>query len=315
MQSRVLHFILQNLDATGVPPTLREIAYHFGWRAVGSAQDVIGALRKKGLLEPVAPGRARQTLPTEAAYQALGVSPRAGLLARSGATKNTALATLRSGSEPIVQTLWDAAEPGAADTAVATQVVSDARRSSSSLAPKKFLDTRVTLDAPVEDPLLAAAIADAVVLPLLGRVRAGHPAEAIEQPDGRVTLPRHPAMRSNRKALFYAVEVEGYSMIGAGMLPGDLLMIETTSQAKSGDITLAAVGPDQEVTVKRFAPKGSPLYRLALARTPYGQQNKESWPPALLVPENEDFDPLAFGLEPTDRVVGLVRSLFRPELR
>lgn len=314
MQSRVLQFILQNLDAHGVPPTLREIAHHFGWRAVGSAQDVIAALRKKGLLEPVSPGRARQTLPTEVAYRLLGKTPRPTPPRSTASSRRRA--ALRGPGLPNESaqtlwhpTLWDGAEPfdeGGHERASATAgwgPLQGNSPSSLSLSAPPFAQER-------HDELL-----DAVAVPLLGRVRAGNPAEAIVQPDGFVTFPRHPSMRSRQNALFYAVEVEGFSMMGAGMLPGDLLLIETLPEAKSGDLVLAAVGPDQEVTVKRFAPKGSPLYRVALGRTSYGSQGRDIWPPALLIPENDDFDPLPFGLESSDRIVGLVRSLFRPEFR
>jgi repressor LexA len=308
LQSRVLQFILQNIDTAGVPPTLREIAHHFGWKAVGSAQDVIASLRKKGFLEPVSPGRARQTLPTDSAYLLFGKTPQEGSVRRSGTIRGAHSSQgggslpqrLRSkgGSrakapEPVTQTLWD--------------VSSDQEEAWQSL-PSPWQHNNPTddqADDHIED-------INAVRVPLLGTVRAGHPAEAILQPDGYVTLPRHDKMRNN--GLFYAVEVDGYSMVGAGMIPGDILLVEAVPQAKSGDVTLAAVGSDQEVTLKRFALKGSPLYRQALGRTPFSQQNKETWPPALLVPENDDFDPIPFGFEPSDRIVGLVRSLFRPDL-
>lgn len=47
LQGKVVAYILQCLDKTGMPPTLREIAAHFEWKAVGSAQDVVTVLRKK----------------------------------------------------------------------------------------------------------------------------------------------------------------------------------------------------------------------------------------------------------------------------
>ena len=311
MQSRVLHFILGNIDSNGVPPTLREIAHHFGWRAVGSAQDVIAVLRKKGLLETAEPGRARQTLPTDAAYQALGLTPRVRLTPAAPGTsrRRTSGRSQRFVLEPALQTLWDAAEvpPEVLRQDSMGMLEPSSRTVGSSMALAGARTLRESERVP--------AIADAALVPLLGRVQAGQPVEAIAHPDRWVTMPRHASMRSHQDALFYAVEVEGFSMVGAGMLPGDLLLIETTPHAKSGDVALAAVGPDQDVTVKRLALKGSPLYRTALGRTPYASQSRESWPPALLVPENDDFDPIPFGLESTDRIVGLVRSLFRSELR
>lgn len=297
LQSRVLQFILQNIDTAGVPPTLREISRHFGWKAVGSAQDVLAALRKKGFLEPVDKGRARQTIPTDAAYRMLGGVPRGAEMAlRTMAAASTGAVSLaggtaagnRSGRFPRVQTLWDHSDEGAG---------------SSQATPEMPPQARVLSFTREEGT---------VVVPLVGTVRAGLPQEAIAQPDGYVNLPRHPRMRN--ESLFFAVEVEGYSMIGAGMLPGDVLLVEAAVQAKSGDLALAAVGADQEVTLKRFALKGSPHYRDAIGRTAFAEEPKERWPPALLVPENDDFEPIPFGTEVTDRIVGLVRSLYRQDV-
>jgi SOS-response transcriptional repressor LexA len=69
LQGKVVAYILQCLDKTGMPPTLREIAAHFEWKAVGSAQDVVNVLRKKGFLNPPVPGKSRQLVPTAEAFQ------------------------------------------------------------------------------------------------------------------------------------------------------------------------------------------------------------------------------------------------------
>lgn len=50
-QAKALDFIKASIDRSGVAPTLREICSHMGYKAVGSAQDVVTALRKKGFLE------------------------------------------------------------------------------------------------------------------------------------------------------------------------------------------------------------------------------------------------------------------------
>ncbi len=273
LQSRVLDFIVKNIQSQGAPPTLREIAHHFEWKAVGSAQDVIASLRKKGYLEPAAAGRARQTIPTSEAYQHLGLVPQHG----PGSASQQGDMRRR---QPQVQTLWDVTE---------------------------------TENSPTDiNGLPTDSEPQGVVVPLLGSVQAGHPQEAIEQPDAYVTLPPHPRMRTEKH--FFAVEVEGYSMVNAGMLPGDLLLIESEESPKNGEIVLAVVGNSQEATVKRFALKGSQHYRGAIEKTELIREAKEKWPPALLVPENEDFEAIAFGQSEGDRVLGLVRSLFRGEV-
>lgn len=271
LQSRVLDYIIRYIDEQGVPPTLREIASHFNWKAIGSAQDVTAALRRKGYLEPASSGRARQTIPTSEAYQLLGSSRYGGSIYATGVPRQKV-----SGR---VQARWG---------------VGDDPRSMS-------LDREIQ----IHDAL-------GVRVPLLGYVQAGQPHEAIAQTDTFVVLPRHTRMNENR--VFYAVEVEGYSMVQAGLVPGDVLLVEAETSARNGEIVLAAVGADQEVTVKRFVQLGSPSYREALGRSAWALVPREEWPQALLVPENPDFEPLAFGRAEHDRILGLVRSLYRPQV-
>lgn len=64
-QEKALAFIRSSLDQSGVAPTLREICAHMGYRAVGSAQDVVSALRRKGFLVEQGRQAARSIVPTE----------------------------------------------------------------------------------------------------------------------------------------------------------------------------------------------------------------------------------------------------------
>ncbi len=50
IQKRVLEFVAEGLGGEGVPPTLEEIREHFGWRAIGTVQDHVQALLRKGYL-------------------------------------------------------------------------------------------------------------------------------------------------------------------------------------------------------------------------------------------------------------------------
>lgn len=51
-QKEVLDFIRSRADTNQMPPTLREIAEHFGWSSPSAAQEHVTALRRKGMLEP-----------------------------------------------------------------------------------------------------------------------------------------------------------------------------------------------------------------------------------------------------------------------
>ncbi|MBX9704376.1 MAG: transcriptional repressor LexA [Silvanigrellaceae bacterium] len=238
-QRKVMIFILEYMGTHGTPPTLREISEKFKWKAVGSAQDVVHALRKKGLLLSPSPGKSRQLVPCQKAYQIL--SP----------------------------------------------------KSDSSF--QAFPRTE-----------------EALRVPILGIIQAGNPSEAIENAGEFINLPFFPGAKQQAHANLFALSIEGYSMLNAGFLPGDLILVETSSQAKDRDIIVASV-ENHEVTVKRFAQKGSALFRNHIEQLKL-KHGKTFSPPALLVAENPDFEPIPFGLSCEDKIVGKVFSLFRKDV-
>ena len=84
-----------------------------------------------------------------------------------------------------------------------------------------------------------------LVVPVLGRVQAGALTSAIEDPDGYIPVQSHFA----RDDLF-ALRVRGESMVGAGILPDDLVVVRKQPTADPGEIVVALVG--DEATVKRL---------------------------------------------------------------
>lgn len=86
-------------------------------------------------------------------------------------------------------------------------------------------------------------------IPLTGKVAAGKPIEAIENHN---TLVVPPTMLKNG-ADYFALEVEGLSMIEDGILEGDILVIKKQNEANQGDTVIALI--DNEATVKRFYKK------------------------------------------------------------
>ncbi|MBR5263293.1 MAG: transcriptional repressor LexA [Clostridia bacterium] len=84
-------------------------------------------------------------------------------------------------------------------------------------------------------------------VPILGRVTAGAPILAIENYDGYVDFPT--VMTRGRSNLF-ALRVMGESMIEAGILNGDIVIVESMQHADDGDIVVAMI--EDEATVKRF---------------------------------------------------------------
>ncbi len=87
--------------------------------------------------------------------------------------------------------------------------------------------------------------AAAVELPLLGRVAAGLPIEAIETP-GSIVVPEELVRRENS----FALQVKGDSMVEDGILDGDYVIVEERPNAENGDTVVALV--NGEATVKRF---------------------------------------------------------------
>ena len=91
-------------------------------------------------------------------------------------------------------------------------------------------------------------------LPLIGRVAAGTPIEAIEHIEDH--YPVSGAMFN--PTADYLLRVNGNSMENIGILDGDLLAVHKTKVAKNGQVVVARV--DDEVTVKRLEKKGNLIY-------------------------------------------------------
>ena len=123
-------------------------------------------------------------------------------------------------------------------------------------------------------------------VPIVGRVAAGRPLLAVENLEGTVSLP---AEWTNGGDVFL-LRVQGDSMIGAHILPGDLALVRRQETAENGDIVVALV--DEEATVKRFQRSGETL---------------------TLLPENPALTPLTFTrgsrLEILGKVIGVIRRL------
>ncbi len=94
---------------------------------------------------------------------------------------------------------------------------------------------------------------DAMEIPLMGRIAAGVPIEAIAHVSRHVAVPGE--LMTGRGA-HYALEVKGDSMIEAGINDGDIVVIREQNTAENGDIVVALV-EDSEATLKRFRRRGN----------------------------------------------------------
>ncbi|HTD46738.1 MAG TPA: transcriptional repressor LexA [bacterium] len=123
---------------------------------------------------------------------------------------------------------------------------------------------------------------DGVVLPLVGKVSAGQPALAEQHVDEYVGVP--PSLFGDVRGCFL-LRVRGDSMVGAGILAGDLVIVRPQSHAAVRDIVVALVGED--ATVKRLAAAGE---------TP------------VLLPENPAYQPIRDEFQVIGRVMGVLRQ-------
>lgn len=95
---------------------------------------------------------------------------------------------------------------------------------------------------------------DTTALPLLGKIAAGTPIEALRDSSGDVDVP----VGMVGSGEHYALTVEGDSMIDAGIYDGDTVLIKSCDTAENGAIVVALVD-DSEVTLKRLRRKGASI--------------------------------------------------------
>lgn len=126
---------------------------------------------------------------------------------------------------------------------------------------------------------------DVIEVPLLGKITAGNPIEAIERPDEYFSLPAY--LIPKQKEVF-TLKVSGESMINAGIFDGDIVIVERTNTARNGEIVVAMTD-ENEVTLKTFY-KENGYFRLQ--------------------PENDTMEPFIFeNITILGRAIGLYRKL------
>jgi repressor LexA len=91
-------------------------------------------------------------------------------------------------------------------------------------------------------------------LPILGKIAAGTPIEAIQQERDRIPVPESLLGAGEH----FVLEIQGDSMIHAGILDGDFVIIRRSSTAQSGEIVVALVN-GEEATLKRLRKKGASI--------------------------------------------------------
>ena len=154
--------------------------------------------------------------------------------------------------------------------------VSAAYRHLKALSSRGFLESR--------DGFFSLPGSATVSVPILARVRAGVPQEALEAPEGWLACPAEMGRGRN----LFALRVRGNSMSGAAILDDDLIVCESVKTAREGEIVVALL--EGEATVKRLGRHGGA--------------------PALL-PANPAFKPILLKGDAwlTGRVLGVFRTI------
>jgi len=93
-----------------------------------------------------------------------------------------------------------------------------------------------------------------VSVPVMGRIAAGTPIEALQTRSHTISVP--PDMLGSGE--HYALEVRGDSMVDAGILDGDMALIQRNETAETGDIVVALID-EEEATLKRFRRRGASI--------------------------------------------------------
>ena len=126
---------------------------------------------------------------------------------------------------------------------------------------------------------------DVIEVPLLGKITAGNPIEAIQNPDEYFSLPAYLVPKDKE---VFTLNVSGDSMINAGILDGDIVIVERRNTARNGEIVVAMT-EDNEVTLKTF----------------YKEKNY-----IRLQPENDTMDPFIFdNVFILGKAIGLYRKI------
>jgi repressor LexA len=133
---------------------------------------------------------------------------------------------------------------------------------STSLQPRRGFSPSViegslgkTPPAPaLQKPTSGSELGSSVSVPVMGRIAAGVPISAIQNNTHDISIPAE--MIGNGE--HYALEVKGDSMIEAGILDGDTVIIRNANSASPGEIVVALVD-DEEATLKRFRRKGASI--------------------------------------------------------
>ena len=220
-QYELLLFIHQRIQESGVPPSFDEMKEALDLRSKSGIHRLITALEERGFIRRL-PHRAR-------ALEVLKLPETNGGTGAKRPAKGFKPSVIQGTGQPERVGLDEASQR----PTVAESHVAESRGSG-----------RPDFAGDGDDQ-------DTRPVPLMGRIAAGTPIEALQQESHQVGVPAGLLGRGEH----YALEVKGDSMIDAGILDGDTVIIQRSDTATNGEIVVALVD-DHEATLKRLRRKG-----------------------------------------------------------
>jgi len=219
-QYELLMFIHERVRETGVPPSFDEMKDALDLKSKSGIHRLITALEERGYIRRLEK-RAR-------ALEIVRLPDNSSEGVRPAATRGQA--------QRLVHNAARGRSDARGDTRVENRLPADSRN-------------------PGVSPIRRAAESgDARSVPLVGRIAAGTPIEALQNRLAEIPVPATMIGGGEH----YALEVTGDSMINAGILDGDTVIIKKADSANTGDIVVALVD-DAEATLKRLRRRGDSI--------------------------------------------------------
>ncbi|MBP0615721.1 transcriptional repressor LexA [Jiella mangrovi] len=218
-QHDLLLFINERLKESGVPPSFDEMKDALELRSKSGIHRLITALEERGFIRRL-PNRARALEVLKLPESMRNARPQSA--PKSGFT------------------------PSVIDGSLGTARGEAAERSASPARRPAAVSSASRQAEPARD--------SAVSVPVMGRIAAGVPISAIQTNTHTIQVP--PEMLASGE--HFALDVKGDSMVDAGILDGDTVVIQRVDTASPGDIIVALVD-DEEATLKRFRRRGDTI--------------------------------------------------------
>ncbi|MCF6320462.1 MAG: transcriptional repressor LexA [Rhizobiaceae bacterium] len=241
-QRELLLFINDRLQQEGVPPSFDEMKDALELKSKSGIHRLITALEERGFIRRL-PNRAR-------ALEIIRL-PDGYVGGNSNGAASGAVGDLNPTSD--VQNISALARRG-----FTPSIIDGGLASSSDSQPRDNSDSNVVSGEFGETAQSSydtgSADKASLQIPVMGRIAAGVPLSAIENHSHSMAVP--PDMIGSGE--HFALEVDGESMIDAGIHDGDTVILHKTNSASAGDIVVALVD-DEEATLKRFRRQGNSI--------------------------------------------------------